>query len=111
MPLPGSFASGKLATTAATSVYTVPSNVVIQVESSRVCNVSAAAVTVTVAVLPPGATDDGTTYVAAKSLSLPVGATVDGLLADQVLGGGEVLSLTASATNAVSYSFSGIRLA
>lgn len=99
--------SGLLTTTAATQVWTTPSAVV-AVSHGTICNTSTLSVTVSLSVLPPGATVDGT-HVAISNYSLAAGDTLSlkDYLAGATLGYGDSIWVTASAANAVTVVLSG----
>lgn len=100
-------ASGQVAGTSATTVYTVPASSAVKVASAVLCNVTAAAVTVTVAVVPSGQSLDGTRTVV-SAYSLPAGdSTTLAELVGALLDAGAFVSITASAVTAINYLFTG----
>lgn len=100
-------ASGQVPTTAAATVYTVPASSAVRVASAVLCNVTAAAVTVTVAVVPSGQSLDGTRTVV-SAYSLPAGdSTTLTELVGALLDAGAFISITASAGAAINYLLAG----
>lgn len=94
--------SGQLTTTAATSVYTVPTSATAKIASGTVCNTSASAVTVSVSLHRVGDTADGTHRVI-SGYSLAPGDTLSlhDYIAGAMLGEGESVNVTAGAANAL----------
>lgn len=100
-------ASGQVPNTSATTVYTVPALSAVKIASAVLCNVTAAAVTVTVAVVPSGQTLDGTrTVVSAYSLAAGDSTSLTELVGS-LLDTGAFISITASAGAAINYALTG----
>lgn len=104
-------ASGQLAATTATTIYTVPATSEAKVGSFSLTNTSTSPISITVAVVPSGGALDGTRTVIA-SYPLAAGDTVshkdvlsafDGLILET----GALISVTAGSANAVNYLLSG----
>lgn len=94
--------SGQLATTAATSVYTVPVSSTAKIATGVVCNISAAAVTVTVALLKSGDTADGThRVISAYSLAAGDSLSLTDYIGGAMLAEGESINVTAGTANAL----------
>ncbi len=99
--------SGQVAGTGATTIYTVPAASAVKVTSAVLANVSASAVTVTVAVVPSGQSVDGTrTIVSAYPLAAG-DSTVLTELVGALLDTGAFISITASAGTAINYLITG----
>lgn len=104
-------ASGQLSATTATTIYTVPASSRSKVASLSVTNTSAAAVTVTVSVVPSGGTVDGT-HAVLSGYSLAAGDTIcheDVIAAVKgaMLPTGSFISLTAGTANVLNYLVTG----
>lgn len=102
--------SGQLATTAATSVYTVPANKTVKITQGTVCNTStSAAATVTVSLLKSGDTADGTHSVI-SAYSLPAGDTLSlkDYLNGAMLAELEAISVTAGTANVLDVVITGV---
>jgi len=100
-------ASGQVAGTSATTIYTVPASSAVKVASAVLCNVTGAAVTVTVAVVPSGQIVDATrTVVSAYSLAAGDSTPLTELVG-ALLDAGAVISITASAGAAINYLITG----
>jgi hypothetical protein len=100
-------ASGQVPTTGATIVYTVPASSAAKIASAVLCNVTASAVTVTVAVVPSGQSVDGTrTILSAYSLAAGDSTSVTELVG-AFMDAGAFISITASAGAAVNYLLTG----
>lgn len=94
-------ASTRLSTTAATAVYTVPANRCAKLSTGTLCNTSTtAAVTVSLAVVQSGSTDDGT-HTVLSSYSLAAGDTLPlaEFVGGHMLGEGDFVSVTAGTAN------------
>lgn len=88
--------SGQLATTAATSIYTVPTSSTAKIATCVVCNTSAAAVTVTVALLKSGDTADGThRVISTYSLAAGDSLSLTDYIGGAMLAEGESINITA----------------
>lgn len=104
-------ASGQLPATTATTIYTVAATSEAKVGSFSLTNVTASAVTVTIAVVPSGGSLDSTrTVLSAYSLAAndtishkDVLSAFDGLILET----GALISITAGTANAVNYLLSG----
>jgi hypothetical protein len=94
--------SGQLSTTAATTLYTVPSNTTTKVATMTLCNTTGAAVAVTVHMLKVGDTADGTHSVI-SGYNLGAGDTLSlrDYLGGAMLASGEIIAVTAGTANAV----------
>lgn len=94
--------SGQLSTTSATSIYTVPSGKTVKIAQGTICNTSASAVTVSLALLKSGDTADGT-HLVISGYSLGPGDTLP--LADYIKGAmlaeSEAISVTAGTANVI----------
>jgi len=88
--------SGQLASTSATSVYTVPTGKTVKIATGTVCNTSGSAVTVSVSLLKSGDTVDGTHKVI-HSYPLAAGDTLSltEYLGGAMLGEGEAVNVQA----------------
>lgn len=88
--------SGQLATTSATSVYTVATGKTVKIATGTVCNTSGAAATVSVSLLKSGDTAD-TTHRIISGYSLAAGDTLSltEYLGGAMLNEAEVVSVTA----------------
>lgn len=85
-----------------TTVYTVPANTYVKVSHGVLTNVSAAAVTVSVALVPSGGTADGTHRIVYQySLAAGDSLSLADYLAGAMLGPGDFISVLASAASAV----------
>lgn len=89
--------SGQVATTSATTLYTVPSGKTVKITSGTICNASASSVNVSLSVLKSGDTVDGThlvlsTYPLAAGDTLPLKDYLGGAL----LAEAEAISVTVS---------------
>ena len=100
--------SGMLTTTAPVPVWTMTSGTV-TICHGTICNTSALAVTVSMSVLPPGATVDGT-HVAISNYSLAAGDTLSlkDYLDGATLGYGDSIWVTAATANSVVVVLSGL---
>lgn len=99
--------STQLATTSATSVYTVASSKTVKIAQGSLCNVSAAPVTVSVALLKSGDTDNGTHNIISGFI-LPAGETLElAVLRGHMLGELEAISVTAGTAAAIDVVISG----
>jgi hypothetical protein len=107
--------SGLLTTTAATLILattaptaTTPTSHA-TITHGTICNTSALTVTVSLAVLPPGATADGT-HTAISNYSLSGGDTLSlkDYLGGATLGYGDSIWVTASTANAITVVISGL---
>lgn len=104
-------ASGQLAATTATTIYTVPTTSEAKIGSFSLTNVTGTAVVVTVAVVPSGGTLDGTrTVVSTYSLAAndtishkDVLSAFDGVILET----GALISITAGTAGSVNYLLSG----
>jgi hypothetical protein len=87
---------------AETTVYTVPANTFVKLAHGVVTNVSVAAVTVSVALVPSGSAADGTHRII-HQYSLPAGDSLSlkDYIANAMLGPGDFISVLASAANAI----------
>lgn len=100
-------ASGQVAGTSATTIYTVPASSAVKVASAVLCNVTGAAVTVTVSVVPSGQTVDATRAII-SAYSLAAGdSTALSELVGAMLDAGAFIAITASAGAAVNYLLTG----
>jgi hypothetical protein len=102
--------SGLLTTTAATPVFTSPGGTVtVTIAHGTICNTSALAVTVSMSVLSPGATVDGT-HLAISNYSLAAGDTLSlrDYLDGATLGSGDSIWVTAGTANAITVVLSGL---
>lgn len=100
-------ASGQVPNTSATAVYTVPAASAVKVASAVLSNITASAVTVTVAVVPSGQSLDGTrTIMPAYSLD-PGDSTTLTELVGALLDTGAFISVTASSGAAINYLITG----
>ena len=92
--------SGQIATTSATTLYTVPASTTAKVATMSLCNTSGSAVTVTVHILQSGQTADGTHSVVS---GYPLGAGDTLSLRDYIGGAmlatGEAIAVTAGTAN------------
>src|SRR4051794_7705288 len=103
--------SGQVPATTATTIYTVPSSSRVKVASLSLTNVSAAAVTVSVGVVPSGGTADGT-HLILSSYSLASNDTIShedvlAAIKGATLPTGAFLSITAAAANTINYLVTG----
>lgn len=100
-------ASGQVAGTGDTTVYTVPASSAVKVATAVLTNVSAGAVTVSVSVVPSGGSVDGThKVVSAYSLAANDSTKlteVEGAMLDA----GAFISINASVGASVNYLFTG----
>lgn len=94
--------SGQLATTAATTIYTVPSSKTVKIAQGTVCNTSGSTVNVTVSVLKSGDTADGT-HAVISAYPLAAGDTLalKDYLGGAMLAEAEAISVTVSTANVV----------
>lgn len=100
--------SGQLTTTAATSVYTVPTGKTAKIAQGTVCNPSGSTVTVTVSLLKSGDTADGThTVISAYPLAAGDTLALKDYLGGAMLAEGEAISVTAGTANAVNVVITG----
>lgn len=101
-------ASGRVATTSATTVYTVPASSAVKVATATLCNTSASAVTVSVSVVPSGGSVDGT-HVVVSSYSL---AGNDSMSITEIVGAlldaGAFVSITCSTGAVITYLLTGV---
>jgi hypothetical protein len=87
---------------AETTVYTVPANTHVKVSHGVITNVSAAAVSVSVALVPSGGAADGTHRIIYQySLAAGDSLSLDDYLANAMLGPGDFISVLASAAAAI----------
>lgn len=94
--------SGQLATTTATSVYTVPANTTAKVATGTACNTSTSAVTVSVSLHKVGDTADGThRVISAFSLAAGDSLSLTDYIGGAMLAEGESISITAGTANAI----------
>lgn len=100
--------SGMLTTTTPVAVFTMSSGMV-TISHGTICNTSALAVTVSMSVLPPGGTVDGT-HLAISNYSLAAGDTLSlkDYLDGATLGFGDSIWVTAGTANAVAVVLSGL---
>lgn len=100
--------SGLLTTTSPIAAWTMTSGSA-TICHGTICNTSTLAVTVSLSVLPPGATVDGT-HVAISNYSLAAGDTLSlkDYLGGATLGYGDSIWVTASTANAITVVISGI---
>jgi len=101
--------SGLLTTTAPVAVFTMSSGTTVTIAHGTICNTSALAVTVSMSVLQPGTTVDGT-HVAISNYSLAAGDTLSlkDYLDGATLGYGDSIWVTATTANAVTVILSGL---
>jgi hypothetical protein len=94
--------SGQLATTSATTVYTVPASTTVKIASATLCNTSGSAVTISVALLQSGQVADGT-HAVISGYSLAAGDTISlkDYIGGAMLATGESISVTASTANVI----------
>lgn len=94
--------SGQLATTSATSVYTVPSGKTAKVAQGTVCNTSGSTVNVTVSLLKSGDTADST-HAVISGYPLAAGDTIalKDYIGGAMLAELEAISVTASTANVI----------
>lgn len=94
--------SGQVASTSATSVYTVPSGKTAKIASGTICNVSGSAVAVSVSLLKSGDTSDGT-HAVISGYSLAAGDTISlrDYLSGAMLAEAEAISITAGTSSAL----------
>lgn len=100
-------ASGQIAGTALTPVYTVPVSSAAKIATAVLTNVTASAVTVSVSVVPSGGTLDGTRVIVSAFLLAANDSTNLFELAGALLDAGAVISVIASAGAAVNYLLTG----
>lgn len=94
--------SGQLSTTAATSVYTVPTSKTVKLAQGTICNTSGSTVNVTVQVLKSGDTADGThSIVSAYPLAAGDTLALKDYLGGAFLAEAEAISVTASTANVI----------
>jgi hypothetical protein len=105
-------AGGQVASaTTDTTIYTVPASSATKIATASLTNVTGAAVTVTVSVVPSGSTIDGTRKVL-SSYSLAANDTISAedvlsCLKGAMLDAGAFISVNASAATAVNYLLTG----
>lgn len=101
--------SGQLATTAATSVYTVPANKTVKIAHGTICNTSTSAVNVTVSLLKSGDTADGT-HAVVSLFSLTAGDTLSlkDYIGGAMLAELEAISVTAGTANVLDVVITGV---
>lgn len=94
-------ASTRLSTTSATAVYTVGASKCAKVSTGTLCNISTtAAVTVSLAIMQSGSTDDGThTVLSAYSLAAGDTLSLSDFISGHMLGEGDFISVTAGTAN------------
>lgn len=100
-------ASGQIAGTSDTTIYTVPASSAVKVATAVICNISGSAVTVSVSVVPSGGSVDGTHKVI-SGYSLAAGdstklSEIEGAMLDT----GAFISLNCSAGSAIDYCLTG----
>lgn len=93
--------SGRLSTTAVTTVYTVPASKTVKIAQATLCNPSGAAVDITFAVLKVGDTDDGTHTILATTVQPKDTIVLKDYIGGSPLGEGEALSVSASTANVI----------
>jgi hypothetical protein len=100
--------SGRLSTTAATSVYTVPSAKTAKIAQGTVCNTSGATVNVTVSLLKSGDTADGT-HAVISAYPLAAGDTLSlkDYIGGALLAELEAISVTAGTANVIDVAITG----
>lgn len=94
--------SGQLSTTAATTVYTVPSTSSVKIATATLCNTSGSVVVVTFQLLASGQTADGT-HAIISGYGLAAGDTLSlrDYLGGAMLAAGEAISVTAGTASVV----------
>jgi hypothetical protein len=94
--------SGQLATTSATTLYTVPAATTAKIATMTVCNTTSSAVTITVALLQSGQSADGThSVVSGYSLGANDTLSLTGYIGGAMLATGEAISVTAGTASAI----------
>lgn len=104
-------ASGQVAGTGATTVYTVPGSSAVKVATCSLTNITASAVTVTVAVVPSGSTNDGT-HTVLSAYSLAANDTISAqdvlsALTGLMLDAGATVQVTAGTATSIDYLLTG----
>lgn len=104
-------ASGQVAATTATTIYTVPAASAVKLATLAISNVTAAAVTVTVSIVPSGGVVDGTHQIL-SSYSLAAYDTISqedvlSAIKGAFLDAAALVAVTASTANAVDYLLTG----
>ena len=100
--------STRVAGTTATTVYTVPASSSVKITHGVLCNTSAAAVSVSLALVPSGGADDGThTIISSYSLAAHDTLPLRDYVADAMLGNGDFVSITCSTGAVVDVVLSG----
>lgn len=101
--------SGQLSSTAPMTVFTVPDNGGTRIATATVCNISESPVAVSVALLQPGQSDDGThTVIAGFRVGSGETVSISDYLGGATLDAGDSISVTASAVGAVNVALTGI---
>src|ERR1700756_3044015 len=94
--------SGQIASTSATTLYTVPSNTTTKVATMSLCNTSGSPVTVTIHLLQAGQTADGThSVVSGYSLSAGDTLSLRDYIGGAMLATGEAIAVTVGTANVV----------
>lgn len=101
-------ASGQLAGTSATTIYTVPAASAAKIATAVLCNTTSSAVTVSVSVVPSGGTVDGTHKIVSSYSLAGNDSTTLAELAGAFLDAGAFISVTAGTGSAVDYFLSGV---
>lgn len=101
-------ASGQLAGTSNTTVYTVPALSAVKIASATLTNISGAAVTVSVSVVPSGGTVDTTHRVVSAYSLAPSDSTLLMEFMGALLDAGAFISVSASAGAAINYLITGV---
>jgi hypothetical protein len=109
--VPTVLVSTKVAVTTDSAVYTVAASHAVKLAQGTITNISGAACTVGVSIVPSGATvGDGTHKVIPDTYSLAAGDTLPlgDFIKDHVLGDGDVIAIHAGTANALDVVLSGI---
>jgi hypothetical protein len=100
-------ASGQVAGTTATTVYTVPASSAVKIATAVLCNVTGSTVTVSVSVVPSGGAVDGT-HLVVSSYSLAANdSTKVTEIEGAMLDAGAFIAITVSVAASVDYLFTG----
>lgn len=107
--IPKVLASQQMSDTNPHAAYTAPDGGAAVVKHGTVCNIGAAAATVTIAVVPSGATYDGTHRVV-SAYSVPAGDTLplSEYLGNCHLGPGDAIYVQAGTANVIDVVLSGV---
>lgn len=106
--VPKLLVSTQIASTSATTVYTVPALTTVKLSQGSLCNTSGSAVNVSLSLVPSGGTAD-TTHRVVSVFSLPAGDTLSlrDYIAGHFMGPADFISVTCSASGAVDVVISG----